>query len=355
MKTQLCRFLLIVLLASVAGTAAKAEELKKITSLSGTWKFSIGDDMAWAAPSFDDSSWDKISVPSPWEEQGYRDYNGYAWYRRSFSQGDVPANTVIYLLAGRIDDADEVYLNGKLIGKSGKFPPDFETAYNYERKYIIPAGALKANGENVIAIRVYESYNEGGIIDGRTGIYYDEDIDLLSINLSGTWKFHKGNNMNWKTPAFNDDDWKTINVPDKWENQGYPDYDGYAWYRIKFSIPAGMETTNLYLVLGKIDDEDDVYLNGDHIGSVYDLRRDFGFTWGDGWQYNTRRIYKIPNGLLNTKGLNTLAVKVYDGQGDGGIYEGPIGIMTSENGRIYKSRNHYDQNFWEYVYDKIFN
>ncbi len=33
---------------------------------------------------FDDSKWDKITVPSSWENQGFRGYNGYAWYRVSF-------------------------------------------------------------------------------------------------------------------------------------------------------------------------------------------------------------------------------------------------------------------------------
>ena len=85
----------------------------------------------------------------------------------------------LYLMMGRIDDADEVYLNGKEIGKSGKFPPDYVTAYDRTRKYIIPAGYLKEDGENVIAVKVYDSYLEGGIVDGPTGIYIDEDNDFL--------------------------------------------------------------------------------------------------------------------------------------------------------------------------------
>ena len=52
----------------------------------------------------------------------------------------------LYLVLGRIDDADEVYLNGKLIGKSGNFPPEYITAYNKVRRYNIPQGILK-NGE----------------------------------------------------------------------------------------------------------------------------------------------------------------------------------------------------------------
>jgi hypothetical protein len=44
---------------------------------------------------------------------------------------------------------------------------------------------------------------------------------------------------------------------------------------------------------------------------------------------------------------------VYDGQGLGGIYEGPIGIMTASDAKVYRDRHHSDQNFWEYLYYKF--
>jgi hypothetical protein len=353
MKTKHYKFIAITLLSVVLSFSVKAEDLTRIVSLSGEWKFSIGDDITWASPSYNVSDWDHISVPGAWENEGYRDYNGYAWYRRDFVMGSIPANTTLYLMLGRIDDADEVYLNGTIIGKNGKFPPDYETAYSTTRKYTIPVDLLKEEGNNVIAVRVYDSYSEGGIIDGPAGIYYDEDNELLSLNLSGSWKFHTGNNKDWKDAGFNDSDWKTINVPSTWENEGYEGYDGYAWYRLKFKLPANSGTEELYLSLGKIDDVDDVYLNGEYIGSVYDLKKDFEYR-RSGWEYNARRIYKIPEEMLSRNGINTLAIKVFDGQGPGGIYEGPIGIMSKENSRKYINKYHSDQPFWDYIYDKFF-
>lgn len=348
-------FVLFVLFVLMA-VSVRAEDLRKIASLSGSWKFSIGDDSKWANPEFNDSDWDQIDVPGNWEDQGYRDYNGYAWYRKKFSVHELPSNSTLYLLLGRIDDADEVFLNGKQIGKSGKFPPDFLTAYDRDRKYVIPAELLKQNGDNVLSVKVYDSYMTGGITDGPIGIYVDADIDLLDLNLSGNWKFHTGNDRSWKSPEFNDSEWKTINVPSYWENEGYEDYDGYAWYRLEFKIPQNFSGGDLYLSLGKIDDIDDVYLNGELIGNVYDLRRNT-FSRGTGWEYNMRRIYKIHDGLLKKNGSNIIAVKVYDGQGLGGIYEGPIGIMSAENAKKYKNKHHNDNgysSFWEYMYDKFF-
>jgi hypothetical protein len=354
MKTKQFRFIAFSALLLLFAIEAPAEDLRKIVSLSGYWKFSIGDDSKWASPSYDDSGWDQITVPGQWEEKGYDDYNGYAWYRKTFTISDIPEKTTIYLMLGRIDDADEVYLNGKEIGKSGKFPPDFVTAYDRERKYIIPAGYLKEDAENVISVKVYDSYLSGGITAGPTGIYYDADNELLNLDLTGNWKFKTGDNKVWKTPDYDDESWKEIAVPSVWENQGYEDYDGYAWYRLKFDVPEILKSDALYLSLGKIDDIDDVYLNGQHIGNVYDLRKSYYYRWNGG-EYNTRRIYKIPAGLLNPNGLNTIAVRVRDDQGLGGIYEGPIGIMSADNYQRYKNKHHNttDRSFWWYIIDKV--
>jgi hypothetical protein len=350
MKTKQYRIFALMVLAVLFSISAHAEDLRKIVSLAGYWKFSVGDDIKWASALYDDSKWDQITVPGQWEQQGYDEYNGYAWYRKTFKPGAIPANETIYLMLGRIDDADVVYLNGKVLGKSGNFPPNYETAYNSTRKYVIPAGYLAEDAENVIAVRVYDSYLEGGIVDGPTGLYFDADNDLLNLNLSGKWKFHTGNSKDWRSSDFNDEAWKAINVPSEWENEGYNNYDGYAWYRVKFKVPQHFITGELYLSLGKIDDIDDVYLNGKFIGSVYDLKKDAEYR-RSGWEYNARRLYKIPDGILNRNGINTLAIRVYDGQQRGGIYEGPIGIMSAENCRRYRNKHYNNQSFWDFLYD----
>ena len=107
MKTKHYK-LLILGLFLIISVSAYSEDLRKIASLSGSWKFSIGDDSKWANPEFNDSEWDHIIVPGNWEDQGYNDYNGYAWYRKTFSVSEIPSGRTIYLLLGRIDDADEV-------------------------------------------------------------------------------------------------------------------------------------------------------------------------------------------------------------------------------------------------------
>ena len=198
MKTKHFKLFILFLFLFSTFSSVRAEDLRKIVSLSGSWRFSVGDDSKWASPLFDDSSWDQISVPGKWEEQGYNDYNGYAWYRKTFRISDIPSNSPVFLVLGRIDDVDEVYFNGREIGKSGKFPPDYKTAYDRTRKYLIPSDLIKENEENVISVKVYDSYLEGGIIEGPAGIYTDEDNELIALNLSGKWKFQTGDNKGWR-------------------------------------------------------------------------------------------------------------------------------------------------------------
>jgi hypothetical protein len=98
-------------------------------ALSGPWAFHPGDDPAWASPNFDDTTWPRLSADKTWEEQGFRNYTGYAWYRQRIvlapqlaSQTDRGWNLVLYVPA--VQNAAEVYWNGQLIGRYGELPPD---------------------------------------------------------------------------------------------------------------------------------------------------------------------------------------------------------------------------------------
>ena len=106
--------------------------------------------MEWAEFDYDDSDWEEILVPSSWEDEGYYNYNGYAWYRKHFDFPKNITNNVVYISLGYIDDVDEVFLNGKLVGSTGSFPPNFGTAYNALRKYPVPKEMFKSGGENII-------------------------------------------------------------------------------------------------------------------------------------------------------------------------------------------------------------
>ncbi len=294
--------------------------------LRGRWKFHIGDDASWASGSFNDSGWGTIRVPANWEDEGFNGYDGFAWYRTKFDGSKLNKNEVYYLNLGFIDDADEVYLNGNLIGFSGNLPPKFKTAYNNERKYVLPSMAIN-EGENVLAIRVFDAIHAGGIVDGDIGIYGVSEGARLLIDLQGIWSFTP---IKWGDKITEKTDWKKIMVPGAWDNQGYKYYDGFAWYKRTFSVPDKLTDAPLVLILGKIDDFDKVYLNGKLIGITNDHKR-----YGNSTSYEKSRVYPIPGNLLKPGEINTIEVLVEDIGNFGGIYEGIIGITTRSNYERY--------------------
>lgn len=320
--------LLAGLLLGLSLSAAAQED--RLADLRGYWKFEIGDDLQRAKPDFDDSSWETIFVPSNWEDEGFPGYDGFAWYRKRFTltAPDLAGNRYVLNL-GRIDDADEVYLNGHPVGFSGRFPPKFETAYNIAREYNVPREYLNFEGENVVAVRVFDARLEGGIIEGRVGLYrYKNDIPL-SLDLEGVWQFRIGDDPDWRHVNIENNRWENILVPMHWELQGYRDYDGFAWYRKTFRLPERFRGRKLYLLLGKIDDLDQTYLNGEMVGSTGHFNNILGRNprvEGDEWQ--VIRAYPLNEDLLNYGGENLIAVRVFDGLIDGGIFEGPVGIVT---------------------------
>jgi hypothetical protein len=137
-------------------------------------------------------------------------------------------------------------------------------------------------------------------------------------------KFHTGDNLAWKDPAFNDSDWKDLKTDIGWDKQGYGDYDGFAWYRIRFSLSSELLKNSslkesLLFNLAKIDDADEVYLNGKLIGQTGKLPVN-----GSGFEghFEAPRLYYVPinDPAVRWDKENVLAVRVYDGSGGGGIY-----------------------------------
>lgn len=313
--------LLCLLLAVDLAHALPAREWRKVLDLGGQWKFMIGDNPEWKAPGADDFLWDYIQVPGSWEDQGFNGYDGFAWYRKSFK---LPQNAGrnLYLHLGYIDDVDEVYINGHLAGFSGSLPPAYYTAFHAYRRYRIPLEYLNANGENVIAVRVYDHQIEGGIVHGEAGIFTPAG-DLTALDLQGVWKFRHGDHPDWKNPALDDAGWENMMVPAAWENQGYRHYDGFAWYRLSFLVPASLNAEYYLLLLGRIDDFDQTWLNGQLIGVTND-RQPFGRSFS----YRQPRVYSVPAALLKKGEINTVAIRVQDVGHVGGLYEGPVALVS---------------------------
>lgn len=133
----------------------------------------------------------------------------------------------------------------------------------------------------------------------------------------------KTEELRFKTPSFNDADWKTMQLPQSWENAGLPELDGVVWFRKSFTI-EGEPGTTATLSLGPIDDMDSTFINGTFIGSTT--------------RYNEPRKYSIDKAVLQT-GINLISVKVTDGGGGGGIYGKPEELFLQHGDKIIPLTN----------------
>lgn len=122
--------------------------------LDGPWEFHVGDDPAWASPALDDSAWTRLSADRPWGELGYARYTGFAWYRCHLALTPAPGLPPNFsLLLPRVDDAYEIYWNGRLVGQNGKLPPH-PVWYFSQSAQIIPLGQVQ---RGILAVRVWKA------------------------------------------------------------------------------------------------------------------------------------------------------------------------------------------------------
>ena len=122
--------------------------------IDGPWQFHLGDDPAWASPSFDDSSWEQLTADRPWGLQGHPDTAGFAWYRChiDFPSGiNLPGDLAVLLPA--VEDAYELYWNGQLVGRYGKVPPH-PVWYLDQRPHTFGLGPARAG---VLTVRVWKA------------------------------------------------------------------------------------------------------------------------------------------------------------------------------------------------------
>jgi sialate O-acetylesterase len=150
---------------------------------SGLDEIDQGTREGWQAPDFDDSEWRKMEVPNDWADTPLGAFDGIAWMRRGFTAPDGWDGKPFMLELGPIDDMDTTWVNGTLVGGMQE-----RNRWNTDRLYEIPAGVVHA-GENVIAVRVYDSGGGGGL-HGKAEQLGIAPVDVSRpLSLAGTWRY----------------------------------------------------------------------------------------------------------------------------------------------------------------------
>ncbi len=110
--------------------------------------------------------------------------------------------------------------------------------------------------------------------------------------------------IKWYETAYVPKEWRPINIPGYWEDQGIKDLNGIVWYRKEINIPATMTGKPARVFLGRIVDADVLYINGKQVGSTT-------------YMYPQRR-YNVAADVLKA-GKNIFVVKVTNNGGKGGF------------------------------------
>jgi sialate O-acetylesterase len=141
----------------------------------------LGETQGWAGMDHASADWKTMALPQYWQAAGLA-CNGAIWFRREIDVPAAAAGQEARLRLGPVDDYDTTYFNGERIGATG---PETPNAFAAPREYRIPGRLIKA-GRNVIAVRVFDHYGQGGI--------YGQPLDLVLGNgqrlpLAGDWLY----------------------------------------------------------------------------------------------------------------------------------------------------------------------
>lgn len=149
-------------------------------------------------------------------------------------------------------------------------------------------------------------------------------LDYAWFDLNGSWKFNKGDNAKWAKPGFNDKDWADMIVP-AWDGG----FTGFAWYR-KTLLLQTKNKEALALTLGQVDDNCEVYFNGQLVKLYDNPRPGNDITDTSVYsQWKKYRVYYIPKKLVEPGKANTIAVKVWNTDAEGGIRYGNVQLTST--------------------------
>ncbi|WP_448702889.1 sialate O-acetylesterase [Mucilaginibacter sp. AW1-3] len=108
----------------------------------------------------------------------------------------------------------------------------------------------------------------------------------------------------WFDVSYVPEGWHPFWLPGYWADQGIRGLNGVVWFRKEIDIPASMTGKPAKLMMGRIVDADQVYVNGVLAGGIT-------------YQYPPRR-YELPANLLKP-GKNIIVVRITNTIGKGGF------------------------------------
>jgi hypothetical protein len=188
------RFAILVTLAGAGAAIAPAHAAapassntpivvgRSIVTLTGPWKFRVGDDLDWAAAAFDDADWETVDLAAApgahdadvgltgyvpgWMARGHAGYNGYAWYRLRVTVSGAPGERLAIDGPLYVDSAYQLFLDGTLVGGVGDFSGSQPLVFSRRPlMFRLPEAASGAERSVVLAIRTWMGRGTAGGAD----------------------------------------------------------------------------------------------------------------------------------------------------------------------------------------------
>jgi hypothetical protein len=158
---------------------------------------------------------------------------------------------------------------------------------------------------------------------------YDHPTRIL---IDKKWRFQLGDDLKYAAAGYDDKKWRPTEANRSWQQEGYPRYTGYAWYRKNIFLPLSLikpyAKDTLELFMGVIYNNDQIYLNGRLLAENGKFLPD-GATGSPAFEkvptgIFSLRFIKIP---VNDKRLlwnkdNVLAVRIFSDLDCGGLFAG---------------------------------
>ena len=110
----------LLLLATLFSVTVSAASARTSTSPTAEVRYHLGDNAAWADPNFDDSSW-TVAPRGLWPLPPFHS-EGIVWVRVRVPVPADLAGVASLWLVNPHATAQQIFLDGKLIGQSGRLP-----------------------------------------------------------------------------------------------------------------------------------------------------------------------------------------------------------------------------------------
>jgi HEAT repeat protein len=146
----------------VADMASKVRVALTVPLPDADWRFCTdpeenGELKAWFDPAFNDQGWELIPVGDFWQKAGFN-YEGVAWYRRTFALPARPDLSAVEICFGAVDETAWVWINGTYVGQHDVGLAGWDDPFALD-----VTDALRWGTDNQITVRVQNVKAAGGI------------------------------------------------------------------------------------------------------------------------------------------------------------------------------------------------